>query len=405
MASSYTNLGLEKPLTGEQAGQWGDTVNDHITSLLDQAVSGYVNLAVSSGTTTITIPDGGSPSTGVARNMCLRLTGTGGGTLEVPVKTKLYFIYNNTGGGAAVTVKVTGQTGVAVPDGAKMVLVCNGTDVISAVSHFSALTLAAALPVASGGTGGTTASTARANITPLTTKGDLWGFSSVDARVPRGNDGDVLLTDSAQTLGVKWGTASAAGSSLVLIGAPQVASTYASVDFTYVNYASAFDGTYDDVIFPFVGVQTDWVGDTGTGGDNLWMRMGTGAGPTWNATASYGWQCGFFGYNTGVANDSSALAGYSGRIVMGITQNGNMMRYVANYAAHGQVKIRLPSGASFNSTAEYNLTYNRNADGAPINVTGSGQYGVLGALTGIRFGMIFGNIKVGTFYCYGVKKS
>jgi len=49
--------------------------------------------------------------------------------LIVPSNRKLYFIYNNTSGGFAVTVKVSGQTGVSVPNGNKTILVCNGTDV------------------------------------------------------------------------------------------------------------------------------------------------------------------------------------------------------------------------------------------------------------------------------------
>lgn len=46
---------------------------------------------------------------------------------------------------------------------------------------------------------------------PLTTKGDLYGFSSSNARVPVGTDGQVLTADSTQTLGVKWDTNAAAG--------------------------------------------------------------------------------------------------------------------------------------------------------------------------------------------------
>jgi len=39
---------------------------------------------------------------------------------------------------------------------------------------------------------------------PLTTKGDLFGFSTVDARIPVGTNGQVLTADSAEALGVKW---------------------------------------------------------------------------------------------------------------------------------------------------------------------------------------------------------
>lgn len=39
---------------------------------------------------------------------------------------------------------------------------------------------------------------------PLTTKGDLYGYSTADARIPVGSNGRVLTADSAQSLGLKW---------------------------------------------------------------------------------------------------------------------------------------------------------------------------------------------------------
>ena len=39
---------------------------------------------------------------------------------------------------------------------------------------------------------------------PLTTKGDVFGFSTVNARIPVGSNNQVLTADSAQTLGLKW---------------------------------------------------------------------------------------------------------------------------------------------------------------------------------------------------------
>jgi len=156
MSSTYsTNLALELIGTGDQAGNWGSTTNTNLGTLLEQAISGYVTQAVATGTdTTITIPNG---ATGVARNMFLELTGTGGAStnLIVPANKKLYFIYNNTSSGQ-VTVKVSGQTGVSVPNGAKVLLVSNGTDVVNATNYMATLTLGTPLAVAQGGTGGTT---------------------------------------------------------------------------------------------------------------------------------------------------------------------------------------------------------------------------------------------------------
>jgi hypothetical protein len=138
MSSTYSpNLALSLIDSGTEAGLWGSITNDNLGTLLEQAVSGYVTQAVVTGTNTaITIPNGG---TGVARNMYIELTGTGGTStnLLVPANRKLYFIFNNSTG--AVTVKVTGLTGVSVPAARKMLLVCNGTDVVDAVTYFSTL--------------------------------------------------------------------------------------------------------------------------------------------------------------------------------------------------------------------------------------------------------------------------
>jgi hypothetical protein len=50
---------------------------------------------------------------------------------------------------------------------------------------------------------------------PLTTKGDIWGFSTVDAAIAVGSDGKVLTADSTQALGVKWATIPASTNALL----------------------------------------------------------------------------------------------------------------------------------------------------------------------------------------------
>ena len=179
MSTYSTNLAIELIGTGDQAGTWGTTTNTNLGTLIEQAISGYVTQAVATGTTTtITIPPG---LTGVARNMFIELTGTGGTNtfLEVPANKKLYFIYNNSTG--AVTVRVSGQTGVSVPVAAKVLLVSNGTDVVIATNYMVSLTLGTALPVTSGGTGATTASGARTTLSvPSTTGSGASGTWSID---------------------------------------------------------------------------------------------------------------------------------------------------------------------------------------------------------------------------------
>lgn len=135
MSTYSTNLALTLIGTGEEAGTWGTTTNTNLGTLLEQAISGYVTQAVTDGAATVlTIPNGAS---GVARNMYIELTGTltAARTVEVPANKKLYYVYNNTTGGYAVTFKVTGQTGVSIPNGKKYSLVSNGSDIVAAINE------------------------------------------------------------------------------------------------------------------------------------------------------------------------------------------------------------------------------------------------------------------------------
>jgi hypothetical protein len=131
MASTYsTNLKLELIGTGDQSGTWGSTTNTNLGTLLEEAIAGYVTQAVTDGANTVlSISDGASS---VGRNYVIQLTGalTAARIVEVPAVEKPYTFFNATTGGFAVTVKVSGQTGVVIANGKKAIVYNNGTDVI-----------------------------------------------------------------------------------------------------------------------------------------------------------------------------------------------------------------------------------------------------------------------------------
>lgn len=169
MASTYsTNLKIELIGTGEQAGTWGTTTNTNLGTALEQAIVGKADVTMSSTTVTLTLTNSNAAQD--ARAIYLNLTGSPGGAadLVVPAVEKPYIVKN--GSDQVVTVKVTGQTGVAVPVGKTMWLYNNGTDVTNAIDNLpSGATVGG---VAIGTTSGTVTSVAvSGGTTGLTTSG------------------------------------------------------------------------------------------------------------------------------------------------------------------------------------------------------------------------------------------
>jgi len=165
MASTYSNLKIQLMATGENSGTWGNVTNDNLGVALEEAIVGSADVTFASGTVTLTLTN--TNATQTARNLRLNLTGTSGGAqnLIVPAIEKVYIV--NNGCADTITVKNSTGTGIAVPAGKTMYLYNDGTNVVDAITHLTSLTLATALPVASGGTGSNTATFSGANITSL----------------------------------------------------------------------------------------------------------------------------------------------------------------------------------------------------------------------------------------------
>ena len=148
--------------------------------------------------------------------------------------------------GAAVTVGTIPASDIA--SGAALTRT-NDTNVTLTLGGTPASSLLAAasitagwsgtLSVARGGTGAGTAALGFAALSPLTTKGDLLSFSTINDRLPVGSDTFVLTADSTQTFGMKWaagggGASPANPSGLIGMTAVNgVAATYDRSDSTH----------------------------------------------------------------------------------------------------------------------------------------------------------------------------
>jgi len=141
MASTYsTDLSLELVATGEKAGLWGTIQNTNL-QLLQTAASGYVEVTLSSGTTTLSLADGSSSANG--KNLYIKVTGTlsGNASLAMPPSTtggnanRIFFVEDGTTRGGAgdsytVTLLTTGQsaaTQVPLPEGATVLVYSKGS--------------------------------------------------------------------------------------------------------------------------------------------------------------------------------------------------------------------------------------------------------------------------------------
>jgi hypothetical protein len=121
---------------GEQAGNWGNTTNYNLGTLLEQAIAGVENVTISGTSYTLTT---GSGVADQARNAVINLTGTLSANCNVivPSVDKVYTIRNSTTGGFSVVVKTAAGSGVTVANGLTQSMYCDATNVVASTVAFN----------------------------------------------------------------------------------------------------------------------------------------------------------------------------------------------------------------------------------------------------------------------------
>lgn len=143
MSSTYSpSLRIELIGTGDQSGLWGDTTNNNLGGLIEQAITGYQSIAMVDANYTLTALNG---SVDQARNAILEFTSIGSlsatRNVIIPAVEKTYIVKNSTTGGQSITVKTTSGTGITIINGGTTSVYCDGTNVYQSSQYFPSLSV------------------------------------------------------------------------------------------------------------------------------------------------------------------------------------------------------------------------------------------------------------------------
>ena len=250
-------IGLTLPATGTLSGQWGDTVNNAISQIVDVAVAGTQTISTDADIT-LTVTEGTYASTGLTANssqyavLLWTAAGTVTRTITVPAQSKTYVVINKSSTQSIIVQGVTG-TGVTVVAGTRAIVAWDGTNFV----------------IVGGGS-------AAGSITQVQfNSSGAFGASSA------------LTWDGTTLAATKFGGA---------LNGTVGATTPASGAFTTVTTTSAiaynYGGTGNNAAFTQWGVPyastTGILSTTGAGTTGYVLTATTGGAPTWQAPAASG---------------------------------------------------------------------------------------------------------------------
>ena len=177
---------------------------------------------------------------------------------------------------------------------------------------------------------GVPAWTTTADVTPLTTKGDVFTFSTVDARIGVGANNTVLTADSAEATGLKWATP--ASGALTKIAT----ATFTTVASTGTSFDNTISSTYDDYLITFDRLKTSVDAD---------IKFNTRyAGPTTETAAN----------NTGM----SYIKNSSGTDGSWYMNNSSAVKIATANSTHLNDGNMILSGMNSGVASRYRMTWN-----------------------------------------------
>jgi hypothetical protein len=256
------------------------------------------------------------------------------------------------------------------------------------ITSLAASKLTGSIPISAGGTGQSDKTSAFDALAPSTTKGDVIAHTGTDnVRVPVGADGQVLIADSTQTTGVKWGSVTGVGTVTSVGISPPAFLTAGSAVTSSGNISLTYSGTAIPITSGGTGLTA-----LGTAGQVLRVNSG-GTALEYGAAVGVG---DVVGPASSVSNEIALFDGTTGKAIKAATTTGVLKATSGVLSAAVAGTDYLAPGGALGTPSSANLSNATNYSVTNLANLGTGIATALGQSVGTAGAPVLFNGALGT---------
>jgi hypothetical protein len=256
------------------------------------------------------------------------------------------------------------------------------------ITSLAASKLTGSIPISAGGTGQSDKTSAFDALAPSTTKGDVIAHTGTDnVRVPVGADGQVLIADSTQTTGVKWGSVTGVGTVTSVGISPPAFLTAGSAVTSSGNISLTYSGTAIPITSGGTGLTA-----LGTAGQVLRVNSG-GTALEYGAAVGVG---DVVGPASSVSNEIALFDGTTGKTIKAATTTGVLKATSGVLSAAVAGTDYLAPGGALGTPSSANLSNATNYSVTNLANLGTGIATALGQSVGTAGAPVLFNGALGT---------